>query len=298
MPTISHAKAARSQRWRERRMSLVGNAVVFDPVIHSVDVINCPGIAKPFVQRHHYSGSLPPTRISTGLFRNSTGRAKRSELVGVASFTVSMNPAAGKRNTGLEGAASIELGRLVLLDHIEANAESWFVAKSFKLLRREKPEIEAVYAYSDPVIRTDQDGHVVLPGHVGELYQALNALSMGRGRARNLLMMPNGRVFSERAISKIIANDCGHEYAARKLIEAGASPRASGEEPRSWIERLKAERFLAAQRHPGNWIYSFPLTRAARKIAHDLPSVRPPRRDPSITEGDVTALELFPALAA
>lgn len=158
------------QRWRDRRTRFVPARSFMDPAIHSVDVIACHQHAKPFIEAHHYSGSMPASRLSCGLFRNE---GRTSALVGVATFSVSMNPCVGPKNTRLPGSASVELGRLVLLDHIEANAESWFVSRAFKLLRQEKPEIEAVYAYADPFIRTDHAGNIVLPGHVGSLYSAL-----------------------------------------------------------------------------------------------------------------------------
>lgn len=283
------------QRWRERRTRFVPSRSFMDPAIHSVDVIACHRTAKPFIETHHYSGSMPASRLSCGLFRNEGGQ---SALVGVATFSVSMNPSVGPKNTGLAGNASVELGRLVLLDHVEANAESWFVSRAFKLLRREKPEIEAVYAYADPFIRSDQQGNVILPGHVGSVYAALSARCLGRGSARTLQVMANGQVASDRMLSKIRNHECGHDYAERHLLAAGAPPRMHGEDSRAWVNRMKAAGFLRPQRHPGNWIYNFALTRGARKAANDLQQVTPPKRDPNVLQGDVSRLEIFATLAA
>lgn len=285
-----------SQRWRERRTSFVTDRSFINPAIHSVDVISCHREAKLFIEQHHYSASFPATRLSCGLFRNSAGGS--SALVGVASFSVSMNPAAGPKNTGLSGNASVELGRLVLLDHVEANAESWFVSRAFKMLRQEKPEIEAVYAYADPVIRRDGEGGIILPGHVGSVYAALNSKCLGRGTARTLQIMANGHVASERSLSKIRNDERGREYATRQLLAAGAPQRAKGEDPRDWLRRLSREGFLRKTRHPGNWIYSFPLTRSARRAANDLVSVDPPKRDPLISDGDVSRIQIPSRLAA
>lgn len=284
-----------SQRWRDRRTRFVPDRTFIDPTIHSVDVISCYSEAKPFIETQHYSASFPATRLSCGLFRNE---GMQSTLVGVASFSVSMNPAAGPKNTGLSGGASVELGRLVLLDHVEANAESWFVSRAFKLLRQEKPEIEAVYAYADPFIRKDNDGNIVLPGHVGSLYNALNSRCLGRGSSRTLQIMANGLVASERSLSKIRNGERGQDYAIRQLLKAGAPERGFAEDPRDWLARLKASGFLTSKRHPGNWIYSFPLTRRARKAANDLPCLPAPMRDPLITDGDVTRTSGLSSLAA
>ena len=256
-------------------MSFTGRTDVIDTSIHSVDVVPCHGIAKPFVERHHYPGSFPATRLSCGLYRNEGGT---SALVGIVSFSVSMNPSAGPKYTGLEGSSSVELGRLVLLDHVEGNAESWFVAKAFSLLRSEKPDIEAVYAYSDPVPRIDPELGLVMPGHVGEIYQALNAHCRGRSRPRTHYLTPDGRLFSERALSKIRLEEQGVDYAERDLLERGAPSRQSGESRPEWIARLFAEGFLSTRRHPGNWIYSFGLTKKAKARSRSLGSVPYPRR--------------------
>ena len=268
---------------------MVGSDASIDPAIHSVDVIPCYRQAKPFIEQHHYSGSFPATRLSCGLFRNEGGG---SALVGAVSFSVSMQREAGPKHTGLDNAQAVELGRLVLLDHVEANAESWFVARAMRLLRMEKPEVEAIFSYSDPVCRTDENGRVVMPGHVGQVYQGLNAQCRGRARARTLLIMPNGRVASERALSKIRTQDVGREYAERQLLEAGADPRRTLEAPHDWIDRLTGAGFFRKVRHPGNWVYTFALTRKARRIATTLPAHDYPKRTAHIQQGDISRLPL------
>ncbi|WP_233417053.1 Mom family adenine methylcarbamoylation protein [Halovulum marinum] len=263
---------SRSQRWRERRAKFVPDAGTFDPACFSVDVISCAREAKPFVIEHHYSGSFPATRLSCGLFRNGPGG--RAELVGVAAFAVPMNNAAIPKHTGLEDAAAgVDLGRLVLLDDVEGNAESWFVARAFRLLRCEKRTVQSVIAYSDPLRRVSRDGTVTMPGHVGMVYQALSATCRGRSAARTNLLLPDGRVLSPRALSKIRRMDRGWIYAARQIIDAGLSPRAAGEAPADWLARLVEAGELRRSRHPGNLVYTFHLTRAAKLAARKLPSL-------------------------
>lgn len=284
----------RSQRWRDRRSNFVPGSTLIDPSIHSVDVIDCYRQAKPFVENHHYSGSFPATRLSCGLFRNGAGG--QSELVGVCSFAVPMNNASIKLHTGLDQPlAGVDLGRLVLLDHIEANAESWFVSRAFRLLRQEKPGILSVVAYSDPVRRVAANGVVILPGHIGCLYQGLSARLRGRSTARTDHIMPNGRIMSPRAIAKIRSDDTGAAYAARQLIEAGAPARHLGEHPRDWLARLEQSGIISKRRHPGNWVYAFPLTKAAKIAERHLPSLGYPVLDRSVASGDVSALPLLAA---
>ena len=284
----------RSQRWRDRRDAFVPDGTTIDPAEHSVDVLDCYRQAKPFVEAHHYSGSFPATRLSCGLFRNGAGGT--SELVGVCSFAVPMNNASIPLHTGLsDHLSAVDLGRLVLLDDVPGNGESWFVARAFRLLRREKPEVLSVIAYSDPVRRIASDGNVVMPGHCGMVYQALSAQLRGRSTARTDLVMPNGRIASPRALSKIRSQDTGAAYAERQILEAGAPARVHGEEPAQWLDRLRREGHLATRRHPGNLVYTFALTRAARIAARGKPSYPYPQVDRNITFGDVTTLPLMRA---
>ena len=154
----------RSQRWRDRREAYVPNASVIDPSAFAVDVLD-ERAAKAFVTQHHYSGTFPAARLSTGLFR---GR----QLVGVAVFSVPMNNAAIPMHTGLAIAtAGADLGRLVLLDDVEGNGETWFLSRAFRLLRREKPGILAVTSYADPQ-REARSRRDDLSGHVGRLSRA------------------------------------------------------------------------------------------------------------------------------
>ncbi len=168
METVSSAarrRAQRSQRWRDRRALFVPDATVIDPAAYAVDVIG-PALARAFVVRHHYTGSFPAARLSLGLF--GPGPAGRSQLVGVAAFSVPINDRCVASHTGLmEPRAGADLGRFVLLDEVAGNGETWFLARAFRLLRREKPEIEAVIAYSDPMPRVGPDGRLASPGHVG-----------------------------------------------------------------------------------------------------------------------------------
>jgi len=263
----------RSQRWRLKRTMLRGDAEVIDPSIHSVDIIHCQKQAKPFIEEHHYSGSFPATRLSCGLFRNKDGKGS---LVGVASFSVSMNPHAGPKYTGMPGNSSVELGRLVLLDEVEANGESWFLSRAFSLLRNEKADIEAVYAYSDPVPRIGDRGAIIMPGHVGEVYQALSATCRGRARARSHFIAPNGSMISERTLSKIKLKEQGSEYATKQVLSAGVDPRRPGEDPKEWIARAIEEGQISVRRHPGNWVYTFGLTKRAKARGRNIPeSARP-----------------------
>lgn len=286
------ARVARSQRWRERRAVYVPDLSVIDPTEYTVDVI-ADRTARAFTVSHHYSGSHPVARLSLGLFRN--GAAGGARLVGVATFSVPINNRSVARHTGLaDPRRGADLGRFVLLDEVAGNGETWFLSRAFRLLRQEKPQIEAVIAYSDPVARRGPDGLARLPGHVGAIYRAFGRGLAYRGRAtpRTEHLAPDGRPFSSRAASKIRNLESGCAYAVDELVRRGA-PRPADANLRSWYDGLLASGFLRPRRHPGNHVYAFALTRAAKLAGRPLPQAAFPQRSAAELGGDVTGLPLF-----
>lgn len=259
------------QRWRDRRGSAVPAGALIDPAVMAVDVVP-ERIARPFVERHHYAGTYPAARLAVGLYR-------RLELVGVAVFSEGIQRAALPKWAGLDPGAGCELGRLVLLDDVAGNGESWFVARAFRALRREKPELEAVLSYADPVERRDRAGRLVKPGHFGTVYQALNASFRGRASARTEFVTRWGEHVSRRALSKIRLDESGAGYAQDQLHRLGAPRRERFETGRDWLDRLQAERFLSTYRHPGNLTYVFALTPAAREAGAVLESLPYPKQE-------------------
>lgn len=253
-PTLTTAEVADCQRWRERRDRYRPAGEVIDPSRYGVEVI-AERDARPFVEAHHYSGTYPAARLAVGLHR--ARRWVTPELVGVAVFSVGVQPAALQRWAGVEAREGVELGRFVLFDDVPGNGESWFLARAFRALRAQLPDVRAVLSYSDPLPRHTVAGALVTPGHVGVIYQAFNARYHGTGSARSLYLDDAGRVVSPRAFDKIRNAESGWEGAARRLVASGAPTRAVGEEPAAWLKRVKSS--LRAVRHPGNHVYTWAL---------------------------------------
>lgn len=284
-------KTQRSQRWRDRREAFVPGGAEFDSGIHAVDVINCHGQAKPFVEAHHYSGSFPASRLSAGLFRNGPGGTP--VLVGVCTFAQPSNNRSVVRTANLpHHTHAVDLGRLVLLDDVGCNGESFLVSRALRLLRRHKPEVISVISYADPVKRRVSGSGVVHGGHIGRIYQVMDALYLGRATPRTLDVMPNGLVFSPRALSKLRGGETGAEYAMRQLVAAGADDLRPGEGAEAWVKRLRSLGFFTRIRHPGTHKYLFPLTRSARMAAASLVRQDYPIADLS-QPFDITALEIM-----
>lgn len=239
------------QRWRGGLSSFV--EAVDDPgtmnagaMQYEVVPIPSDAEAKRFVVEHHYSGTYPAARFRIGL------RDRRShELAGVAVFS---QPASERVLARLpcERLAGVELGRLVLLDRVAGNGESWFLGQCFRHLRR--AGIEALVSHSDPVPRQAADGRIIMPGHVGVVYQATNALYAGRTRRSLHAVLPDGRVFSERSMSKIRGREPGYRYCVRQLVDAGA-PDLSEAETSSRAELTR-------------WMWAA-IRQVCRRVPHD-----------------------------
>jgi hypothetical protein len=209
--------------------------------------------AKAFVLENHYCKSFPEARWRFGLFHH--GR-----LVGVAVFSHPVNDRVLTNVFGGAPTDSTELGRFVLLDEVPANAESWMMGRCFRLLRREGRA--GVLAFSDPCRRLNRWGVPVFGGHVGTIYQAHNAAYLGRSKARTLRLLPDGVVFSDRAIQKVRGREQGWQYAVAQLVRHGADPDADFAEEgarRAWLARWLAL-LTRPLRHWGNHRYAWTLS--------------------------------------
>lgn len=253
------------QRWRDRRASYRPAGEVFDTSRASVQAID-EAQAKLFVVEHHYAASYPAARFRAGLFIKD--RFLRERLAGVAVFSVPMSQDIIPRwFDGLAPAAGAELGRLVLLDDVPANAESWFVARAFRLVREQLAGVVGILSYSDPVERLNAAGQVVKRGHIGTVYQALNAAYLGRAAPRTEILSRDGRCVSRRALSKLRNDECGAGYAYEQLLELGAPDRQPFEGGRQYAERALREGQFRKVRHPGNHTYAWWLGDRRRRPA-------------------------------
>jgi hypothetical protein len=222
------------------------------------DVAELPNdtAAKTFVLEHHYSGSYPAARWRFGLFR-------RGVLQGVAVFSHPCNDRVLTAIFPGRPTDSVELGRFVLLDEVPGNGETWFLGRCFALLRKES--LAGVVAFSDPCRRLNRLGVPVFAGHVGTIYQAHNAVYLGRGTTRTLTLLPDGSVLSERAQQKIRSADRGVAYAVRQLVRFGADAPAFYDPVylSDWLRKWKA-RLCRSLRHWGNHKYAWGLSRRVR----------------------------------
>jgi hypothetical protein len=248
------------QRWRAGRASYRPLREPIDPSNFEVAPID-ERAARAFVLAHHYSGSYPAAVARYGLFERV--RLGRSALVGVAIFSVPIQPRAAAAY-GAAGVTFCDLGRFVLLDHVGANAETFFLARARRYLAAEKidergrPIYGLVLSYSDPMPRMTVSGEVRHVGHIGQIYIASSALFCGRAKPRRLWLAQDASIVSERSLSKLRTGERGAAAAYQRLINLGAPRRLLGEDDRSYVQRALRDGPFRRLSHPGNWVFAFP----------------------------------------
>lgn len=242
------------QRWRARRdlYRPAGETIV--TAHYEVAAIPDDTTARAFIEQHHYSGAYVAARRRYGLFWGGL-------LVGVAVFSVPMQGAVLDR-LPCPRAASVELGRLVLLDLVPANGETFFLSRAFHLLHREG--FEGVVSFSDPMPRTRADGSVSFAGHVGTIYQAASAVYDGRNRPHTVRLLPDGTVICDRTIAKIRGRERNWRSAAAVLERHGAAPLAERDDSRVWLTTWLG-RLTRTARRPGKFVYLFGLDRVVKR---------------------------------
>lgn len=281
------ASPDRTQRWRDRRDSFRRRGEAFDPSAYGVELLDRHAPARDFVTRHHYSGSWPSVSVCVGLFRHRVFFAP--ELVGVCTFGTGTSQKPIPKWTGLPPDEGLVLSRLVLLDEVPFNAETWTIARAFRVLRAERPEVRVVLSYSDPVPRRDEAGVLTMPGHVGAAYQAKGARYVGRSDPETKWLDARGCLLDARSLAKVRALDTGDTARskgwaayARTLVALGAPPRRPLEAWARWVERITrgGEGPFTALRHPGNHVYVFDPDGVANGLpATVLPACAYPKRD-------------------
>lgn len=257
-------------RWNARCCRFITPRGAFDARRYEVAEIADDTTARTFVTEHHYSGTYVAAWRRFGLF-------ERGELVGVCVYSVPSRPEVLRP---FPTNAAAELGRLVLLDRVPFNAETFLVSRAADALRGDG--VGGFVMFSDPFARETADGRRVFAGHRGIVYQALRACFLGQSHADTVHLLPDGRLFARRAISKIRLREQGWRYAVEALVTAGARPPFHTGTAAALAEWLDAElpRVARKIRHPGNFKYAFALSAAA---ANDLPASLPYPRLPRPT---------------
>lgn len=134
-------------------------------------------IGKEFIKKHHYSHGVHNGPMCYGLFDNR-------ELVGVLAFATPCSENVCASVFGVEHKRKVtELHRLVLLDHVQKNMESWFISRVLRQLKKDRPNYKAVLTFADAT-----------QGHIGVIYQATNAIYTGMSGKATFYLDQDGRL--------------------------------------------------------------------------------------------------------
>lgn len=137
--------------------------------------------------------------------------------------------------------------------------------------------VRGVISFSDPVPRRTSTGELVFPGHIGTIYQASNAEYLGRTTPRRVLLLPDGRALSERALSKVRGDEQGHACVERELVRFGARSRRPDERGAEWLRDALRTASVRSIGDGGNHRYAFRLGVRCRLVAVGLPAAAYPK---------------------
>ena len=133
-------------------------------------------IANDFIKKHHYSGKVVNNScLHFGAFLDG-------KLHGVMSYGPSLDK---QKMLGLvEGTGwneFLELNRMAFDEYLPRNSESYCIAKSIKLIKKNAPQIKWIVSFSDGCSCGD-----------GTIYRASNFVLTDIKPNHNLVLLPNG----------------------------------------------------------------------------------------------------------
>lgn len=138
--------------------------------------------------RAHYIGKWP------GVCVLILGLSLAEKLIGVIVYALPP-----RETSKRYGALTWELARLWIDDGVPANAESFFISRSVKYIKKNKPEVACLVSYADPSV-----------GHKGTIYKAAN-------------WQPDGRTDQERRTPRFDYADAatGKRYSRKGHVPEG-----------------------------------------------------------------------------
>lgn len=139
--------------------------------------------AKNMIIKYHYSHKWTLCRISYGIYYKLDKdcdffKEKEEKLIGVVVYGQPVGRSAAQSISDIVKISEVfELTRLFIHDQYGRNIESYCVAQSLKMVKRDFPQLKVVISYADNEA-----------GHRGGIYQATNFLYQGNS---TLALLPN-----------------------------------------------------------------------------------------------------------
>lgn len=134
--------------------------------------------AKEFISKYHYAKGMHNGPTTFGVFRSY------DTLCGVVAFATPCSENVRSSIFGAENKDRVtELHRVALLDDEPPNMASWGIAQALTKLKDQKPHLWACVSFADAT-----------QGHIGYIYQALNAIYYGTTASARFYMDDDGRL--------------------------------------------------------------------------------------------------------
>jgi hypothetical protein len=162
--------------------------------------------AGAIVRRVHYSGKVVPnSQLHLGVFF-------RGALEGAMQLGPPMDR---RRMLGLvRGTAwngMLELNRMAFSERLPRNSESRALAILFRVLRKQRPDIEWVVSFADGTRCGD-----------GAIYRAAGFVLTAIKQNKNILQMPDGRIVTRKTLDHLVTAD--GRFGSARAREMGAVP--------------------------------------------------------------------------
>jgi hypothetical protein len=152
-------------------------------MITSVDGTRERKDIRDFIETHHYSKNVNGVKVTLCL-----KATYNSTIVGAMLFG-QMSTTAWKKFGATENEV-LELRRLVLLDDVERNGESFFIGWAIRYIKKNLKAVKRLVSYADPMF-----------GHTGVVYKATNFKYIGKsGTDKGYLDTETGKVYHSRAL--------------------------------------------------------------------------------------------------
>lgn len=173
-------------------------------------------IATPFVKAHHYSGKVVNnSKIHFGAFLDG-------KLHGVISYGTSMDKS---KIIGLvadtDWSEFLELNRMAFDEYLPRNSESFCIAKSIQLIKKNAPHVKWIISFADGCQCGD-----------GTIYRAANFVLTGIKKNSTLAILPDDKIIHKVTLAttaniprpelggKTYCEISGGTYSFKKYLEA------------------------------------------------------------------------------
>lgn len=143
-------------------------------------------LANEFVRKHHYSGKVVNnSNLHFGVFLDGG-------LHGVLSYGPSM--VKSKLMGLVEGTGwdnFIELNRMAFDDYLPRNSESYCIAKTLRMIKKQAPQVKWVISFADGAQCGD-----------GTIYRASNFILTGITKNKSIMQLPSGQTIADISFQK------------------------------------------------------------------------------------------------